>query len=93
MAESLGPSPWPDCGTLTAARRHNRRHEPACHDCRQAEARNHAERSGTDGDGAQTGDFRAVRNGLPMIPGYAWHARTYPWARRVWARLKGGERR
>lgn len=84
--KSLGPSPWPDCGTLRAARRHNRRKEPTCTACTQAEARSHADRSGTRGDNIAVVDLRPVRNGLPEPARYVYRAPRPPWVQAILAR-------
>ena len=66
-----GPSPWLDCGTPVAARRHYRRGEKPlasyCQTCAQAARRNWAERRGTAA-GNMSPDTRELRNGLPFVP-------------------------
>lgn len=85
----MAGAPWAEeklqpCGTAAAARRHQRRGEKPCEDCKQAARRDKADRTGYD-PGAQSTDRRTLRNGLPITPPYQYQARTYPWARRVLA--------
>lgn len=72
------------CGTAAAARRHWRRGEKPCDECLQAARREKADKMGHD-PGGQSISRRALRNGLPITPGYSYQARTYPWAQRVLA--------
>jgi hypothetical protein len=61
------------CGTLAAARRHYRHSEPLDYSCRQAMARDAADRGGRHpGDCAvHMADPRPVRNNIAFVP-YAW---------------------
>ena len=82
------PPPWPTrpCGTPAAAKRHQRRGEKPCDDCRAAQRAETADRKGWEA-GAKTPDTRELRNGLQIVP-YQWRARRYTWAVRVLARAE-----
>lgn len=54
------------CGTDTGYQRHRRAGERICYPCLQANARRHAERTGTGYAGPATPDPRRARNGLPV---------------------------
>jgi hypothetical protein len=63
-----GPPPRQPCGTLAAVRRHYRRGEPVCADCRQAERLAHRK----DMRPPLGADWRPVRNGLPEFVPYVY---------------------
>ena len=60
------------CGTIAAARRHYRRHEVIDFECRQAMARDVADRAGRPGAPMLLDDPRIIRNGLPWWRPYYW---------------------
>jgi hypothetical protein len=67
------------CGTDAAYKRHLRRGEQPCRECKAAAARR---RRGGGAALARTPDYRAPRNGLPVRP-YVYGAPRQAWARRA----------
>ena len=59
-------------GTLAAYQRHLRKHEHACYPCMQADARDRAERLGSEYKGPKVPDPRRARNGLPVFRPYIY---------------------
>jgi hypothetical protein len=81
---------WPDedlapCGTSAGAKRHYRRGERPCEECRTAANR---ERLAPGALRVMEPDRREVRNHLPLIAPYRWRARRYPLAEQALARAE-----
>ena len=79
-----GPSPWTDCGTPAACRRHYRRGEKPCTDCLAANRRTNADKHiSPQGGGTLAPDPRPIRNNLPDFVPYRWHGKPPPVARLI----------
>ena len=76
-------NPWPEdrlqpCGTLAAYRRHQRRGEPPCHDCRLANRYKNTQVTGyPSGRETRLPDYRETRNGLPPFRPYTYRGLGY----------------